>query len=368
MTDRQRKARGSIEARGGKWFLRIPSPERRRRRIELGLASDLRSEAAARRAADAWLARNRPWELQAGDSVSFAEFAEQYLRLAVRRLRTSSQKRYRSTIRTHLVPALGSMPLAQLTEQRVQELLLALGRGHRRSTVMGIRSVLLQILRRARAEGLDVADLDQKLMLPPRDNTPAPERAHINADQLHRILQGAEQPWRALWAVMGYAGLRCGEALALTWEHVDLRGKAIRVRQSVSLGTIAPTKTRLSAADVPIVPPLLDQLSEYFDAWPPNAAGLLWAGRRGRPLSADKVRERRWQPLLARVGLPRCGLHALRHGAASRLFQLGCDARTVQLVMRHRSLEMTERYSHASFQQLLNSVSAAYSRNRNAHS
>lgn len=341
---------------------------KRRARILLGDDTALRTRAAARRAADRWLARNRPWELQAGETVLFAELAENFLRLAVPGMRRSSQKRYRSSILTHLLPTLGSIPIAQLTEQKIQELLIALAKGRRRATVMGARSVLLQILRRARAEGLDVADLDQKLMLPPRDNAPAPERAHISAGQLQQILDASVHPWRALWGTLGYAGLRCGEALALQWEHVDLDQGAIRVRQSVSLGTIAPTKTRLSASDVPIAPPLADLLRVYRGQWPANAAGLLWASAAGRPLNADKIRERHWHPLLKRLGLPRSGLHALRHGTASRLFELGCDALTVQRVLRHRSLELTQRYSHTSFRQLQEAVNAAYRANRTPQS
>lgn len=359
MTRAARRARGSIERRGGSVWLRIRHRNGERLRIFLGPVSELRSDAAARRAADLWLARNRPWDVQPGQTVLFGTYAEKYLRLEVPRFRKSSQRRYRSTIRKHLA-SLASVPLGQLTEQRVQVLLLQLGQGRRRATVMGIRAVLLQILRRARAEGLDVARLDQRLILPPRDNRPPREPGHITAGQLQQIVEASEDPWRSLWATLGFAGLRCGEALALTWDHVDLVAGALRIRQSVSLGAIAPTKTRTSQADVPIAPPLEQILANYRERWQPNAAGLLWANRDGRPLNADRLRERRWKPLLTRLGLPVCGLHALRHGTASRLFELGLDAKAVQAVMRHQSLTMTDRYSHRSFEQLREAVNRAY--------
>lgn len=358
MTRATRKSRGSIEQRATGWCLRVRLAGARRR-VPLGSLSEIRSEAGARRAADAWLARNRPHELQPGQVVLFADFGEQYLRTVVPNFRRSSQRRFRTAIRVHLAP-LGSIALAQLTAGRIQSLLLELGRGRRRATVHGIRAALLMILRRARAEGLDVAAIDPRLIVAPRDNTPPREPVHITAGQLQQILAASDHPWRALWATLGYAGLRCGEALALTWAHVDLAAGAIRVRQSVSNGEIAPTKTRTAAADVPIAPPLVEILTEYRDAWQANAAGLLWANRHGRPLSADRVRERRWHPLLRGLGLPRSGLHSLRHGTASRLFELGLDAKAVQAILRHQSLKMTETYSHRSFEQLRDAVNRAY--------
>jgi site-specific recombinase XerD len=40
--------------------------------------------------------------------------------------------------------------------------------------------------------------------------------------------------------------------------------------------------------------------------------------------------------------------HDPRHTFASRLVMAGVDARTVQTLMRHKTLAMTERYAHLS--------------------
>jgi hypothetical protein len=50
-----------------------------------------------------------------------------------------------------------------------------------------------------------------------------------------------------------------------------------------------------------------------------NGLGLLFANRRGRPFSANKLREKKLRPLLASQRIPLAGFHAFRHGVATTL-------------------------------------------------
>jgi integrase len=63
--------------------------------------------------------------------------------------------------------------------------------------------------------------------------------------------------------------------------------------------------------------------------------GLLFVNRRGRPSSANKLREKRLHPLLAKLGIPRGGFHAARHGATSSLIADGATLAVVQKQLRH---------------------------------
>ena len=81
-----------------------------------------------------------------------------------------------------------------------------------------------------------------------------------------------------LVSVLAYAGLRPGEALALTWAHV--RERTLLVERAVSLGEIEGTKTGRQRT-VPLVGPLGQDLNE-------------WRLHAGRPaLSAGVPRPRR---------------------------------------------------------------------------
>ena len=48
--------------------------------------------------------------------------------------------------------------------------------------------------------------------------------------------------------------------------------------------------------------------------------------------------------------------HTLRHSCASQLAMSGADLPTIQAVLGHKSLAMTERYSHLSNQHIKNAI------------
>jgi hypothetical protein len=62
---------------------------------------------------------------------------------------------------------------------------------------------------------------------------------------------------------------------------------------------------------------------------------LLFVNRRGRPFSANKLREKQLHPLLVKLGIPRGGFHSMRHGAASALLADGATPAVVQKQLRH---------------------------------
>jgi integrase len=103
-----------------------------------------------------------------------------------------------------------------------------------------------------------------------------------------------------LVGLMSYAGMRPGEALALTWQ--DIGKRTIAVDKAVSVGEEAPTKTR-SVRTVPMIDELAQDLEALRDlqAKPgderqvfPGADGGLWSRWQFR-----NWRRRVWKPILA---------------------------------------------------------------------
>jgi integrase len=365
-----RKRRGSLECRAGRWFLRVTTERvddasgeihRIRQRIELGSSAEIRSEASARRLADAWLARHRPHELRAGTSTTFAQVAERFLRLVVRGMGESSQASYTGTIRNHLIPHLAAIEVNRLTAEQLQELMIRLSRsGLKRGTVGKVRSVAKQVLRHAAAARIDVAEIDWRLVRAPRDEGPPREVRYIKPSELQAILAAAEKETRPLLAIMGYLGLRVSEVLALHWRDIDLAAGELTVRQSLGRGGLKATKTRTSAATLPLPPPLLDILAAFQGAQARDPSALLFTSTRGTPRNSDNLRSRQWARLLKRLGIEHCGFHSLRHGVPGRLYALGMRPDLIQRVMRHSKLAMTERYSHFSKDELRDAVTRAY--------
>jgi len=352
-----------VEQRGSGWWLRITenAAPGRQRRIALGAHT---SRSAARAAADAWLARESG-EIAAGPTVLGAQVFERFLKIDAHNVLPSSRRRYERLVRRFVIPKLGSHAARAITTAVLREWLAELAAaGVARSTLIGIRAITLQALRSAEADGIAMlGPLDTRRLKISRSATPPRPMQPVTAAELEQLLKASEWPWRALWAILGYAGLRIGEGLGLQWTDIDLAAGRLTIARAAADGKLVIPKTRGSAAEIPVLAPLEAVLADYRPAWRMNTAGLLFATRCSTPYRADDVRRRVWYPLLERLGLARRGFHQLRHGLPQQLFDLGLSADVVQRVMRHGSLAVTNRYSHRS-DDLRTTINAALERRK----
>lgn len=364
----RRLTRGHIELRGRTWWNRYRAEcidaatgliTMRSERMRLGR---FRSAKEASAALDRYLALQGAEALQPGVAITAREYFPVFDRLRIALMRAGSRRGYRGAIRKHLEPALGPKPLSTIDATAVQELVGTLhAQGLAPSTIGTIVGRLREILADARARGYAAHLIGRKTIKLPSETVADREQRHIGPDELARILEGSSGAQRALWGILGYSGLRIGEALGLTWEHVDIGAGLLHVRQQASNGEIAPTKTKTSRGDLPILPELQAILSEYHSEVG-SAGGLLFQTRSGRPMRADDVRRRWLAPLLKQLGIPHAGCHAFRHGLPGRLDALGLSPAAIQKAMRHSTLAMTEKYLHRSTSDLQEQLAAALKR------
>jgi len=134
-------------------------------------------------------------------------------------------------------------------------------------------------------------------------------------------------------------GLRISEGIALRVCDLDFERKIVRVRQSVDSATrsVKACKSAASRSDLPMPAQLEKRLRSYLASGHlrPNEAGLLFVNRIGRPYSANKLRAKYLHPILKKLGIPRGGFHAGRHGTTSSLLDAGANPIVVQKQMRH---------------------------------
>ena len=156
---------------------------------------------------------------------------------------------------------------------------------------------------------------------------------------------------RALIATLVYAGLRIGEATALTWQDIDLANGRISVGDS---------KTEAGIRLVDILPALRDELTSHRHATAhATPIDLVFPTSSGSRRDKDNARERVIRPvvahadtLLARRGhrpLPEgVTAHKLRHTFASILYVRGEDPPYVMAQLGHSDPGFTLRvYAHA---------------------
>jgi len=103
---------------------------------------------------------------------------------------------------------------------------------------------------------------------------------------------------------------------------------------------VQAVKSQASNADLPLPAQLEARLRGYLEKHK-GKSDLLFVNRRGRPFSANKLREKQLHPLLLKLGIPRGGFHSLRHGAASSLLADGATPAVVQKQLRHSDPRIT---------------------------
>ncbi len=237
--------------------------------------------------------------------LTLGEYLELWLRdYGEARLAPSTQKRYAELLRIHVIPYLGSLPLAKLRPLHMQECyrqLLARGRAPR--TVLQLHRVVREALQQA-----------LKWQLLPRNpadavEPPSPARHQVpmlTLEAVGSLIEAAEAstPHGPLVRTAAMTGLRLGEVLGLRWQDLDLDGGVVYVRQALQwLSRQAPTfrqpKSHRGARPVAIGLSTIDRLRrhrrEQLESRLVVGAlyddrDLVFAADAGGPLHPDAVR------------------------------------------------------------------------------
>jgi integrase len=257
-------------------------------------------------------------------------------------LKPSSRRSAESHLRRHILPLLGDCPLAGLTVKNMQAFVTTLASGQRTAkTIENVLLTLSSILSSARKWGYKVPTVALSDLSLPR-KVKAKPRVY-SASEMAQIISSADEPLGTICFILGSTGMRIGEALALRVEDLDFQRKLIHIRHSVFAGTLGTPKSEASRASLPM-PLSLEARLEHFLAskqYRQNGQGLLFANRRGRPFSANKLREKKLRPLLLSLGIPLAGFHAFRHGVATTLIDRGASITTVGAQPRHSDPRIT---------------------------
>jgi len=256
-------------------------------------------------------------------------------------LKGSTTRASESHLRAHIIPKLGSLQLTEITTKAVQVCVAHLASGGRsRKTVENVLLTLSSLLRTAKAWGYACGDFRFADLTLPREGVKKDPVCRTD-EEMRRIIANAPEPLSTIVAVTAVLGLRIGETLALRVCDVDFAKHVIRIRQSIDAATRIPgaVKSKASSADLPMPKELETRLRTHLSGHG-GKGDLLFVNRRGRPSSANKLREQLYR-VLDKLGIPRGGFHSMRHGAASSLLDDGATPAVVQKQLRHSDARIT---------------------------
>ncbi|NIO20521.1 MAG: tyrosine-type recombinase/integrase [Candidatus Aenigmarchaeota archaeon] len=141
-----------------------------------------------------------------------------------------------------------------------------------------------------------------------------------------------------------HTGLRQSEQFQLRWENVNFQTRIITIPRSKDGGT----------RHIPIN----DQVMEILGTFPSRLrTQWVFPSSTGKtPMNARNFVQRVFYPALRKAEIKDFRWHDLRHTFASRLVMAGEDLRTVQELMGHKTITMTQKYSHLSPAHLMKAV------------
>lgn len=274
------------------------------------------------------------------------------------RLSPATYQTYEGYIRNHIVPALGSKPLGQLTASELREFLGAKTReGKSAATIKQIHAIVRSALQHAMREDLVPRNVAKLVVV---SNPVRQEVEPLTPEEAKQLLAtAADHPWEALWTLYIGLGLRRGEALGLTWGDIDLEAGRLRIVQSLqrSRGELRLKSPKTDTSRRRIVLPAFctDALRRHHTServklaslgLPMGSETLAFTSQVGTPIEPRNV-NRAFVALLDCAGLRRVKLHDLRHTCASLLLAQGVAPRVVMELLGHSAIAVTmNTYSH----------------------
>lgn len=285
----------------------------------------------------------------------------EWLRSWIASLRESKRKRiapttlrhYEMIVEQHIIPAMGVLPIAKVTERRIQAWLDADPGSprtihHHRAVLRAAlnRAVRQQILPRNPAAGRSVELPDATF----RGSRP------LTADEAHRLLEATEGTrWHALWRTAIASGLRLGELLGLTWDDID--GGAIAVHSQLQrLGgswvrratksSRRMTRVALDPGTVAVLERHREQMAaERQPGW--RYFGHVFLTEHGDPPHGKTILTA-FHVACDAAGIPRRRFHDLRGTSATLMVEAGIPEDVRMARLGHETTAMARRYGKAS--------------------
>ena len=288
-----------------------------------------------------------------GKNCTLGEWLTFWLEEVVARDRAESTLyAYRNMARCHVLPALGRIPLAELTPLRIQGYLYEkMNQGLSPNTVIKHYVMLTTALGMAvRLEILERSPMDR--VTPPKKKEA--RFSFYSPEQLQLLFSAVSGTMMELPVKLAaYLGLRRSEICGLRWENVDLEAGLLSIREvRTEVGgnvVLKSPKTRTSARRLGItglqdLQQVLRRARERRRSDDPKEWVVL--RQDGTPPKPDQL-TRDLLTVVRRQGLPRISLHGLRHSFASVANSQGVPMFDISRTLGHSSMTVTSNiYTH----------------------
>lgn len=283
----------------------------------------------------------------------------------------------------YVLPTFGTKRIVDLTPRDIRNLHAKVRGDHGPATVARYHRATRKMLRDARQEGLAVPENVLTAAGPGEQEN---DREALETMQAVAVMHHATAlPHGSRWFVAFHQGLRQGEALGLTWDHVDFVSNTITIAQQLQavpyldkrdrskgfrvphdydavhvVGRLhlVPLKTSKAHRVIPMVPEVRQVLHDLRTAQTePNVGNLVWTRPDGQPIAkSDDTAEFQALQAAANVRHPSGRYfkgHEVRNTTATLLLEAGIDPVFITAILGHSNWATSVVYMKARAAKLL---------------
>lgn len=277
----------------------------------------------------------------------FSEWSEMWFEMHRPNLALSTQEGYRYSLR-HLNKAFGHRKLKDIKAYDIEAFLKTIQKqGKSDSLISKLKGMMFQIMHKAEANDLitknPAAFVDKN-----RRNKTKNTKDSFTSDEVKSLMQNLPDS-RIGWSIrlMLGTGIRTQELLALEPHHIAEDGSKINIEQAVFQikGTVSVgvPKTERSRRTVPVPPSLQPYAIKLRD----TKDKYIWQVKKeNSPCNPSYFRDQFRETLESIEDVRLLTPHCCRHTFVSQMQALGIDVPTIQSIVGHARIDMTEYYLH----------------------
>lgn len=300
-------------------------------------------------------------------SYTFGEWADIWFEHHQDNITATTQENYRYTLRI-LKDYFWMRKLADIKPYDVEVLLKTFRKdGRSDSCITQCRGMLYQIFHKAEANDL-VRKNPVRFADKMRSRGPVERKEAFIAEEVKLLMEKLPEDriGLSIRLLLG-TGMRSQELLALEPRHIAEDGSLIQIRQAINMvkgtATVGQPKSRDSYRDVPVPSNLrwcavrLRNTDRMF----------IWeVGKKDQPCNPSYFRNKFKAAISEIEGVRVLTPHSCRHTYVSQLQALGVDLPTIQSIVGHADIDMTQHYLHVQDsirQQAVSKFAAAFGGN-----
>ncbi len=240
------------------------------------------------------------------------------------------------------LPAFGSARLCDIRNIEVQQFVLRkMDSGLGWACCDHFRNLMAKVFKTARKWGYYSGD-NPALDVDLPEKKPVREKHVLTYEQVSRLLEITEEPYRTMLLLAVITGFRVGEILGLRWKSVDFDANEIRVEESLYRGSMGSPKTKGSKRVVPMSKTLRTQLLALCEeSADPVKEQFVFHTRNGKPFSDTNLLHRVLKPTGAKIGAAWLNWHTLRRTHCTLFQDAGGSLRDAQAQLGHSKMSTT---------------------------